>query len=568
MCSQMCSQTVFRAASRPGRRAVALWGHLLAGLFLLFASLTGAKADIKITFDLKDGDHISDVTRIVAHVSSPNLITEVDFYVDGQERAKATSVPYEFLWDTIPDKEGPHTLKVTATDIDGNTASATLQLVIDNHLDEGATALAQKADQALTGGDLDTARRYSRRALKADPNNVLAARVLAKIYAQTGDYEKAEQLLAGLKNIDSSSEAMLDLASYRMRIALATGADEQHAVDEIRAALALQHKAADLTVEAVRANKTSTPLALGDALLNAGHYQEAVDTYKPLASGDKAPVEAVNRLALAYIYTEQYREASSLLKILEIEHRADAVSHAVAGLLLVRLHYPERALTLLKPDMDQPSAAELIVASWANLQLGNRREANDLAQKAASMLPESGDATYLLAMTSPDLGIADRASANALSLAPFQPGPYLDYGVRKALQLKEHLFNMGVDLCDLALQSDPKCPSAFILKALLLTELAQPQKAFIILSKLNADMPAAPDVLLAFSAYYLAQKNAAEAQRLFELATKTAPPTMNLQLPLDPLPTIELLFRRTGYDAVPFLNLATLYPPPPATAMP
>lgn len=539
----------------------------LIGSLLFFLWPLSAHSAIKITFDLKNGDHIHDVARIVAHISSPTIISEVDFYVDGQERAKATSVPYEFLWDTIPDTEGPHTLKVVATDLDGNTATATIQLVIDNNLEEGAHALAEEANKALQSDDLDTARRYARRALKADPNNVLAARVLARLYAQSGDYAHAEEVLANLKNIDMDSTTLLELASYRIQVALMPGNSEQHAMEEIRAALALQHRAADLGVQAVRANKTSTPLAIGDALLNAGHYQEAVDTYKTVANGDNAPVEAVNRLALAYIYTEDYHNASSLLRILEIERRADAVSRAVAGLLLVRLHYPARALALLKPDSDQLSPAETIVAAWANLQLGKRQVAANLAQRAAAALPHSADATYLLAIASPDLGTADRASAEALSLSPFQPGPYLDYGVRKALQLKEHLFNMGVDLSDLALELDPKCPSARILKALLLTELAQPEKAFAILNKLNVDFPNAPDVQLAFSAYYLAQKDTPTARRLFDAASKVAPATMNLELPIGPLAVIELLFRKTAYDAVPFLNLDTLYPPLQATAM-
>ena len=192
---------------------------LLAACGLLTAAAP-LRADIKLKLDSKTGDSISDIVKIVAHADSTDNIDKVEFYVDDQLRFTAPSVPYVFTWDTIPDKEGMHTLAVTAFDGNGQTKKLSITLNIDNELALGGDALAKKAGDALKANDLPGALKYCRRTLKADPGNADGSRVLAGIYASENDWNRAVVALEKSKIVATDATTMLELATYKMRRAL------------------------------------------------------------------------------------------------------------------------------------------------------------------------------------------------------------------------------------------------------------------------------------------------------------------------------------------------------------
>ncbi len=317
-------------ASRPIRNAavVALWAFAL-----LFTSGLAAHAEFKLTLDLKDGAKIHDVQKIVAHADSSDGIDKVEFFVDDQLKATATGIPYTLTWDTIADIEGKHTLAITAYDSNGQTKKITVALEIDNELSLGAEALAKKAHDALDAGDTVTAVNYSRRSLKAEPGNVLASRVTAALAARDGDWAKAATVLEAANGYDADPSALHELATYKFRRAMMPE-NASTLVASIQSYVDLRQKAADMATVRVKAKDAAAHEAIGDALLQAGHYKDAQLEYQK--TGDNMPISTANKLALAYTLQDNIELAVAFIRPLIQEKRADKVTRALYGLALLR----------------------------------------------------------------------------------------------------------------------------------------------------------------------------------------------------------------------------------------
>lgn len=68
-----------------------------------------------------------------ANVVDDTGVAQVRFYADNVLLATDTEAPYNTLWTTtigVPD--GPHTLRVEADDISGNSASASRSVTVNN----------------------------------------------------------------------------------------------------------------------------------------------------------------------------------------------------------------------------------------------------------------------------------------------------------------------------------------------------------------------------------------------------------------------------------------------------
>jgi hypothetical protein len=70
--------------------------------------------------------------NITANVTSEMSIARVDFYVDGRLKATDTAAPYIYLWNPTVSFNGlshPYTIKVIATDSEGDSISAELDVI-------------------------------------------------------------------------------------------------------------------------------------------------------------------------------------------------------------------------------------------------------------------------------------------------------------------------------------------------------------------------------------------------------------------------------------------------------
>ncbi len=543
-------------------------GVLLAFSLVLALASAPASADITLSLDFKDGDHIADVVKVVAHADSPDGINLVAFKVDDRAPYTHDSVPYVYNWDTIKDTEGPHSLTVTATDTKGGTKTVKVDLVIDNELSQGAPVLAQKGLDALAARDLDTATRYSRRSLKAEPGNIAAVRLQGAIAAYRKDWEAAVTAFDGAKGLDTNVAALQELASYRLARAMQPGS----AVDffgEIQSAETLRHKAADLVVaQVMEANKPASgkptvdnDIAIGDALMNAARYKEALAYYGHNALANDAPVPLVNRYGLAEIMDDRPADVEAILRPLMITNRADAVTRAVYGLALLRRQRFTEARSAVEQDVANQVPAALVIAAYADMSLGKRHDAQNEAHDAITQTKGAAEANYALALAAGTVDEQEPPLARAIGQALFQPGPLLFYAANSAAMRKQEKYDLALNLTDLALTQDPGNLNARITQVLVYLQTQQVKKAEVILADLYKNFRHEPDVAMTMAVYWNVKGDAALVRQYMNEARMLDPKQFDFQVIQDPIMYLSTLNRRLHYRPDPFLSVGTLYPP-------
>lgn len=533
---------------------------------LLALALTGigrqAGAAVKVAFELKEGDKISDITKIVVKAESADGIDKVEFRVDDKLRYTGSSIPYTFEWDTLADKEGAHMLTATAFDSNGQTARASISVTVDNELNTGADALAQKALDAISTKDLMGARRYSRRALKADPGNVNGARALASVYYFNNDYDKAIATLDKAIGLDASPAGLQELASYRIRRALQPD-NAASFFGEVQAVIDLRRKAADINIAAVtKQNAANTPAAhdaIGDALLAAGRFHEAVAEYIKSGLEDNTPVPSYNRYALALIADGRPIEAIAALKSLQITKKDDAQTRAVIALAHLRQQQFAEARKLVTPDLADHVVASLIVASYADNALGKRNLAAQEAADAIALAPNLGEAQYALAISTTKPDLMGVAIGKAITLSPFQSGPYIDYTSDQMLSKRQDRYEQALNVTDLVLKAEPKNVQARLIQALIHTQQRHFADAQPLLADLQKNYPESPDVLVTIGTFYSVQGNSVKSTPFFDVARKIDPLNFNYTAPPAPM-ELAYKLRRSHVRADFYLTPAALYP--------
>ncbi len=537
----------------------------LLTLCCLFSAAGPLHAAIKLTLDTKDGASIHDVLKIVARAESADNIDKVEFYVDDQLRFTAPSIPYTFTWDTIADKEGTHTLAVTAFDSNGQTKKLSISVTIDNELALGGDALALKADEALKANDIPTAMKYCRRALKAEPGNAEGALVLAGIYASQSDWDKAVTTLEKSKNAATNATTMLHLATYKMRRALRPE-NAPTFFTELDSIYSLRQQAADMhTAEVVKQNTDDTSTsheAIGDALMSAGHFHEAMLEYRKSSTKDKSPTSSVNRYALATLYDGTPEAALEILHIAEVNGmKPDAATQAVQGLALLRATKYEEARNAVNAEVAAAYPAALYIAVYADAALGKYTQAHAEAQTVAKLLPNAPETFYALSMTLQRITEQEEALNTTLSLAPFQTAPYLDFAARVAVEKQPDRYERAMKFVDFVLKRDPDNPNARLQKALLLLQTKKLKEAGGILDKMAEGTRQSPDVLSALATYWEMANKPGNSQRYTEAAHQMD--KIRFTRPVSGTP-MELMFdlnRKYRYRMGFFLTPMSLYPP-------
>ncbi len=532
---------------------------------LLFAACP-LFADVNIKFDdLKEGDKISDISIIVVRADSSDGIDKVEFAVDDQLKFTTGSTPYIYKWDTIPETEGKHVLSVTAIDSNGVKKTVVLNLTIDNALDTGVEALAAISSEALKKNDKIRAVNYSRRALKADPTNIVAARALSAVLASRLDYDKAISTLSKAKNLEMSVEALLELSSYRVKRAFLPEFVAS-VYKELEIVYSLRKQAADLNILQLK-SKNAAPtdidakVQLGDTYFSAGRYKDAQSEYGAIAYKTDANFPVLNRLALSYIMDHREDEAIKILRTGLRDKTADAAAKATVGLALLRQKKFAEAKALTAEDGGKGNAACLLVASFADAALGKRELAFREALKAQETLGELGEVHYALSMSVPKLAESEQETVQAIALSPLHSGPYLAYANQYVLDKHKDNYVVGIAFGNFVLKFDPNNDSAKFFQTLVFLQSKRIPEAETYLSELLKKEPKAPDFQLAAAAYFeILEKSTASSER-FEIAKRLYPEFASNILPFKPMEIVREMLIRRRYRSEFFLTPASLYPP-------
>ncbi len=533
----------------------------LVGLAALTASASLSLADITIKTEPAEGEKVADIAKIAAKIESTEGIDKVEFRVDDELRYTDTSTPYVYDWDTIADKEGKHTLSITAFDSNGSTKRHTLNLEVDNELSLGAEVLAAKATEALGEKKYGAAILYGRRALKAEPGNILGSRAIASVYGTRRDWGKAIATLDKAMGLDASAPALGELASYRVQRAL----EPENAANffaELSAANELRHKAADLAVQETKKSSAGNSEAIGDALMTAGRIREAIAEYSKVALKMDAPTSAINRLALAHTLADHPQEALGLMRLLQRVKKDDAASRAIMGLSYLRLMQFADAKQAVQADLADQKPASLVVAAFANNALGKGKEAAVLAKDAIALAPRTAEAYYALALSAPDLKDQERAINRAIGYNTFQSGPYLDYAARLTISKRQDRYEQVLDLTDLVLKNEPDNLNAKLIQAQLYLFLKKIPDAESVLSQIGRmrGATANPDVQLTYATYWDIKGNGSQVNTALAEARKLDAVRFDQRGTTPPLELLLRLNRKMFYRSGYFLMPSTLFP--------
>lgn len=104
-----------------------------------------------------DGATVSGSVDVSADPSSDAGVTQVEFFVDGSSIAIDTdgSDGWMTTWDSTAVADGDYAVSATATDTDGQTASDSVNVIVDNVDDPPAVAITNPADGTTVSGSVD-----------------------------------------------------------------------------------------------------------------------------------------------------------------------------------------------------------------------------------------------------------------------------------------------------------------------------------------------------------------------------------------------------------------------------
>ena len=535
---------------------------LAAGGFLTISIPVFAAPTVR--FDLKEGAKLSDMTTIVARVTSNVDVRKVEFYLDDKLVNTDTSTPYTLELDTLELTEGTHTLKATAFDLKGKT-SATITVQVDNELSKGADYHSDQAMAALKDQDVEKAARHARRALKIAPTNLRAARALAQIHRQKRELPQAIAVLEAASISDSDIETRTDLVALYVARAGTSDSSEEFAQWSTKAAAAYT-KLLAARQAALAASGTGEEGAIqrGDVAFAMRDWASAVKEYQKCGLKDDAPLECVHRMIAAYISGGRDKDARYQINSLKRAKRADEVTRALEGYLFLRDRDFAKAKEAVQEGVDNNVVPSLIVGGYAEFGLGNRRRSAELAAKAAAVAPDVPDVLILRAYTLTDPIDADKAVIKALESDPSLPEAYAVRGFQTMGGMATARRYQAADLYfDLALKRDPNNTYALIGSTLSLLGQKRPQEAeplINLLVQLEKDRRA-PDVLVSRALWAnMADKTAQMTLDLEQARRQDTERWGDILVPEPP----ELISRVYRYRFPAILSPASLYPTPKA----
>lgn len=94
---------------------------------------TGSGTPLSVSINSpSNGATVSDSVTITATTAGDNPITSVTFSIDGTDKSTVTTSPYQYVWNTIPESDGIHTIMAEVMDSAGGTADDSISVTVSN----------------------------------------------------------------------------------------------------------------------------------------------------------------------------------------------------------------------------------------------------------------------------------------------------------------------------------------------------------------------------------------------------------------------------------------------------
>lgn len=375
-------------------------------LITAFLTLHGAVNQKTLTLDVyrisgggrtlvKNGDSLTGEVQFRAILQTDHPIQAVEFYVGDDLRESDGSTPYEFKLDTLSEEDGNIKLRFKGFTTEGQNVEKVYTLVVDNGVSKGADFHVQKGNEYLTNGKYDEAITEGRIAQKADKNSLNARILLARANFAKGIYDKAQKFAEDALELDkdnrAAKEVIISLKVQQTFSAVSRSSeDRKEVIDSIRKGLseAIKYRASLLNddVDKNAANKTS--LEYLDAAIRARRYALVIDALAPVLKGEFKNNELNNRLAFAYLMTNQVSKADELLRNVKKFGEYDGYGFALAAIIATENGVDTTADDMIKEALlNNPDSLGLKTAQ-AYIAL-KRDRPRALADAAASLMKEN-----------------------------------------------------------------------------------------------------------------------------------------------------------------------------------
>ena len=297
-----------------------------------FLSLHGAAHQKNLVLDIyrvtgntrvmvKNGDSLTGEVQFRAIVQTDHPIQAVEFYVGDDLRESDGSTPYEFKLDTLSEEDGNIKLRFKGFTTEGQNVEKVLNLVVDNGVSKGAEFHVNKGNDLIASGKYDDAITEGRIAQKADKASLGARILLARANYAKGAFDKAQKFAEDALELDKNNRAAKEvIISLKVQQAFnavsRTTEDRREIIESIKKGLgdAIKFRTAllDEDVESKSANKNSVEYL--DAAIRARRYPLVIETLEPQLKGQFKNNDLNDRLAFAYLMTNQIEKADVLVK--------------------------------------------------------------------------------------------------------------------------------------------------------------------------------------------------------------------------------------------------------------
>ena len=346
---------------------------------------------------VKNGDSLTGEVQFRAKVQADKPVQAVEFYVGDDLRETDGSTPYEFKLDTLTEIDGNIKLRFKGFTTEGQNVEKVLNLIIDNGVSKGAEFHIAKGNGFITEGKFDEAITEGRIAQKADKDSLGARILLARANFSKGVYDKAQKFAEDALELDKNNrpakEVIISLKVQQAFNAVSrTTEDRKEVIDSIKKGLSeaikLRISLLNEDVDRLSANKSSIEYL--DAAIRARRYSLVIESLAPKLKTEFKNNELNNRLAFAYLMTNQIGGADEVLKNVKKFGEFDGYGFALGAIVATEKGADSSADEMIKeallnaPDSLGLKTAQAFIALKRNSQRSLADAANALMKENES----------------------------------------------------------------------------------------------------------------------------------------------------------------------------------------
>ena len=368
-------------------------------LLTAFLTLHGAGAQKNLSLDVyrvtggnkvlvKTGDSLTGEVQFRAIVQTDHPIQAVEFYVGDDLRESDGSTPYEFKLDTLSETDGNIKLRFKGFTTEGQNVEKTYTLVVDNGISKGADFHVAKGNGLLTEGKYDDAITEGRIAQQADKASLGARILLARANFAKGSYDKAQKFAEDALELDKNSreakEVIISLKVQQVFNAVSrTSEDRKEIIDSIKKGLAeaIKYRITVLNEDVDRLSANKSSLEYLDAAIRARRYSLVIDSLAPQLKSNFKNNDLNDRLAFAYLMTNNVIGAEEILKNVKKFGEYDGYGFALGSIVATEKGTDTVADDMIKEALlNAPDSLGLKTAqAFIALKRNNPRSLTDAA---------------------------------------------------------------------------------------------------------------------------------------------------------------------------------------------